>query len=474
MLDLKKIRNIGIAAHIDSGKTTISERILFYTGKIHQIIEIRSKTGAGPTMDSMDLEREKGITIQSAATYCTWKDYHINLIDTPGHIDFTVEVERAMRVLDGAVLVLCGVAGVQSQSLTVDRQMRRYNVPRIAFINKVDRSGANPDKVVLQLKEKLNLTPVLLTMPIGLEEQFEGIVDLLKMKAIYFEGEKGETVRETDIPSHLIAEARRRRLKIVESLADFDDSIAEKFLADEEVSSGEMIPIIRKLTVSTRITPVFLGTAKQNKGIQLLLDGIGAYLPSPDEVFNHALDLDRAEEKTELFTDPDLPLAAIAFKLEDGKYGQLTYMRIYQGKIRKGDQIYNTRNSKKIKVPRLVRMHSNEMHDIEEAFAGEIVAMFGVDCTSGDTFTDGSLNYTMTSMFVANPVVELSVSIKDRASETNFSKALNRFQKEDPTFQVKFDPESSETIIKGMGELHLEIYMERIKREYNCEVLVGK
>jgi len=473
-MDLTKLRNIGIAAHIDSGKTTLSERILFFTGKIHQIIEVRSKSGAGPTMDSMDLEREKGITIQSAATFCEWKENPINLIDTPGHIDFTVEVERALRVLDGAVLVLCGVAGVQSQSLTVDRQMRRYNVPRIAFINKVDRSGANPDKVVEQLETKLNHYPLLLTMPIGIEDNFQGVVDLLRMEAIYYQGENGENVINKAIPEHLLDEAKRRRMTMIERLSDFDDNIAEKFLSDEEIGVEELEDSIRRQTIALHITPVFVGTAKMNKGIQTLLDGVIKFLPSPGEVKNFALDRDNNEQEVELIADSSKPLIMLAFKLEDGKYGQLTYMRIYQGTVRKSDNIFNAQNGKKIKVPRLVRMHASEMHDIEEAHAGEIVAMFGVECSSGDTFTDGNLNYSMNSMFVANPVIELSVMPKERTQLVNFSKAMNRFQKEDPTFRVNRDEESGETIIKGMGELHLEIYIERIKREYNCEVIVGK
>ena len=474
MLDISKVRNIGIAAHIDSGKTTLSERVLFYTGKIHQIIEVRDKTGSGPTMDSMDLEREKGITIQSAATYAQWNDYHINLIDTPGHIDFTVEVERALRVLDGAVLVLCGVAGVQSQTSTVDRQMRRYNVPRIAFINKVDRSGANPDRVVQQLEEKLNLKPVLITMPIGLEDHFEGLIDLLKMKAIHFDGDNGEIIRESEIPEYLLEEAQLRRLSIVERLSDFDDNIAEKFLADKFVTREEMMPVIRKQTIALHITPVFIGTAKKNKGVQLMLDGACEYLPAPNEIKNEALDLDNNEEKIELLTDPSKPFVGLAFKLEDGRFGQLTYMRVYQGTVKKGEFIYNAKSKKKIKVPRLVRMHANEMHDIDEASSGDIVALFGVECSSGDTFNDDRANYSMTSMFVASPVIELAVSPKEKAGLVNFSKALNRFQKEDPTFHVKRDEESNETIISGMGELHLEIYVERIKREYNCEVVIGK
>ncbi|MFM8568337.1 MAG: GTP-binding protein, partial [Candidatus Kapaibacterium sp.] len=320
MADISKVRNIGISAHIDSGKTTLSERILFYTGKIHRIIEVRSKEGNGPTMDSMDLEREKGITIQSAATYCEWKDYTINLIDTPGHVDFTVEVERALRVLDGAVLVLCSVAGVQSQSITVDRQMRRYNVPRLAFINKADRAGANPYRVVEQLREKLNHNPVMLNIPIGLEDKFAGVIDLLKMKAVYFDGDNGENIREEEIPADMLAQAKEYRHKIEESLSDFDDVVAEKFLMEEPVTMEELIPVIRKATIEMKITPVFVGTAKQNKGVQLLLDGVCAFLPDPSQVNNVALDRDKNEEKVELESNPSKPFVGLAFKLEDGRF----------------------------------------------------------------------------------------------------------------------------------------------------------
>lgn len=473
-MEISKVRNIGISAHIDSGKTTLSERILFYTGKIHKIEEVRGKSGVGATMDSMDLEREKGITIQSAATYCIWKDYNINLIDTPGHVDFTVEVERALRVLDGAVLVLCSVAGVQSQSITVDRQMRRYNVPRLAFINKMDRSGANPDRVIAQLREKLNHNPVVLTMPIGAESDFAGIIDLLNLQAIYFDGEHGENLRYEDVPANLMEEAKSRRHTLVEACADYDDAVAEKFLMDEEVSAEELEPVIRKATMALKITPVFVGSAYKNKGVQTLLDGVLKYLPSPMESKIEALDQDNNEAKILLKPETTAPLVALAFKLEDGKYGQLTYMRIYQGTIRKGEFIVNMSNDKKVKVPRLARMHSDEMHDSESAQAGDIVAMFGIDCASGDTFTDGHVNVTMTSMFVPNPVIELAVAPKEKAGQVNFSKALNRFTKEDPTFQVYRDEDSGETIMKGMGELHLEIYIERIKREYGCEVVVGR
>ncbi|MBL8004189.1 MAG: elongation factor G [Candidatus Kapabacteria bacterium] len=476
MANIENVRNIGISAHIDSGKTTLSERILFYTGKIHAIHEVRGKDGVGATMDSMDLEREKGITIQSAATFCEWKQYSINLIDTPGHVDFTVEVERALRVLDGAILVLCAVAGVQSQSITVDRQMRRYNVPRLAFINKVDRSGANPDRVANQLREKLQHNPVIMTLPMGLEDRFAGVIDLLRMQAVYFEGNDGENVRYAEIPAEYAEEAKKRHHELVEAIANtgINDNITEKFLMEEEITVEELIPVIREATINHHITPVYCGSAMKNKGVQVLLDAVGDFLPNPSEVENIALDQDKNEEKVRLVSEPTKPLVALAFKLEDGKFGQLTYMRIYQGSIKKGDTIINIMNQKKVKIPRLIRMHSSDMIDIEEASAGDIVAMFGVDCASGDTFTDGKLNVTMTSMFVPNPVIELAVSPKEKAGQVNFSKALNRFTKEDPTFQVYRDEESGETIIKGMGELHLEIYIERIKREYNCEVIVGK
>jgi elongation factor G len=474
MSDISKVRNIGISAHIDSGKTTLSERILFYTGKIHKIEEVRGKSGVGATMDSMDLEREKGITIQSAATYCTWGDFEINLIDTPGHVDFTVEVERALRVLDGAVLVLCGVAGVQSQSITVDRQMKRYNVPRLAFVNKIDRSGSNPDRVADQLREKLNHRPVVMTLPMGLEDRFAGVVDLLNMKAVYFDGDNGENIRREEIPAEYMEEAKKRRHAIIEAMSDFDDVIAEKFLMEEEVTAEELIPIIRRETIALNITPLYCGSAMKNKGVQVLLDAVGMFLPAPKDVKNEGLDQDQNEAKLELVPERTKPFVGLAFKLEDGRFGQLTYMRIYQGGVKKGDTITNMSNGKRVKVPRLVRMHADEMHDIDEVGPGQIVAMFGIDCASGDTFTDGNLNVTMTSMFVPEPVIELAVSPKEKSGQVNFSKALNRFTKEDPTFRVYRDEESGETIIKGMGELHLEIYIERIKREYNCEVNVGR
>jgi elongation factor G len=472
--DIKKVRNIGISAHIDSGKTTLSERILYYTGRIHKIEEVKGKSGVGATMDFMDLEREKGITIQSAATYCVWGDHNINLIDTPGHVDFTIEVERALRVLDGAVLVLCAVSGVQSQSITVDRQMKRYSVPRLAFINKMDRAGANPFRVKDMLREKLGHNAWLVNYPIGAEDQFKGMVDLLTLKAHYFDGDNGENIRIENCPPEILEKCKAARLELVAALGDFDDGIAEKYLEEKEVTAEELIPAIRKATLSLNFTPVFVGSAFKNKGVQLLLDGVVRYLPNPAESTNKALDQKNNEAEVILKSDSTLPFVGLAFKLEDGRYGQLTYMRIYQGRIAKGDFIINVNTDKRVKIPRIVRMSANEMQDIESAQAGDIVALFGVECASGDTFTDAKVYYTMTSMHVPAAVLSLAVSPKAREGQANFSKALNRFSKEDPTFRVSRDEESGDTLISGMGELHLEIYIERMKREYNCEVNVGK
>lgn len=471
---LERVRNIGISAHIDSGKTTLTERVLFYTSMIHKIEEVKGKSGVGATMDFMDLEREKGITIQSAATYCIWKDYNVNLIDTPGHVDFTVEVERALRVLDGAILVLCSVAGVQSQSITVDRQMKRYGVPRICFINKMDRAGANPFRGVQMLREKLKHNAHLITYPIGAEDKFEGVVDLVTMKAIYFDGDNGEKMREEAIPSELEADCKKYREELIAAVGDFDDVIAEKYLEGQDPTVEELRKGIRAATLSLEFTPVITGSAYRNKGVQVALDAVTYYLPSPPEVKNEALDLEKNEEKVTLESDPSKDFVGLAFKLEDGRYGQLTYMRIYQGTVKKGDFIINTANGKRVKVPRLVRMHADEMNDVEEARAGDIIAMFGIDCASGDTFTDGNNRYSMTSMFVPRAVISIAVSPKDKSGQANFSKALNRFTKEDPTLRVWRDEESGQTIMSGMGELHLEIYCERIKREYNCEVVTGK
>ncbi len=472
-IEIMKMRNIGISAHIDSGKTTLSERILFYCNKIHAIHEVRGKDGVGATMDHMELERERGITIQSAATQVEWKDYTVNLIDTPGHVDFTIEVERSLRVLDGAVLVLCAVAGVQSQSITVDRQLKRYHVPRIAFINKCDRTGANPFKVRMQLREKLGLNAVLIQIPIGLEDKLEGLVDLITMKAVYFDGDQGIQLRYAEIPGHLQADAEKYREELLDAVSMFSDELAELFLSGEPIPEEMIYSAIRTGTLAEQFVPVMMGSAYKNKGIQTLLDGVVHYLPEPTEVKNYALDLDNNEEKRELRSEDNLPTVALGFKLEDGQYGQLTYVRIYQGSLKKGDELYNTRARKKFKVGRLVRMHSDNMEDITAGTPGDIVALFGIECASGDTFCSPSINYAMTSMFVPEPVISLAIMPKDKKSADQMAKALNRFTKEDPTFQTFVDPESNQTIIKGMGELHLEVYIERMKREYKCEVDTG-
>src|SRR6266581_3519981 len=410
--DLRRIRNIGISAHIDSGKTTLTERILFYTKRIRVIHDVKGKDGVGAKMDSMELERERGITIQSAATYCEWNDHFINIIDTPGHVDFTIEVERSLRVLDGAVLVLCAVAGVQSQSMTVDRQMRRYNVPRLAFINKSDRTGANPFRVVAQLREKLKHNAVMMQIPIGLEGDHEGIVDLIEMKAHYFDGANGDVRRVEEIPASLRKQAEEKRGEMLDAVSMYSDELMEALLEDR--ATPELIhEAIRKGTISLDLTPVFLGSAYKNKAVQPLLDAVTRYLPSPAEVVNEALDASRGEEKVTLNSKLDAPFVALAFKLEDGRFGQLTYIRIYQGQLRKGDTIVNGRTGRDVRVGRLVRMHSDDMEDIQDAASGDIVALFGIDCASADTITS------------------------------------------------------------GMGELHLDVYVERMKREYAAEVETG-
>lgn len=472
--EISKVRNIGISAHIDSGKTTLSERILFYGGRIHEIHEVKGKDGVGATMDSMDLEREKGITIQSAATQVQWKDHTINLIDTPGHVDFTVEVERSLRVLDGAILVLCGVSGVQSQSITVDRQMKRYNVPRLAFVNKLDRQGANPFRVKDALVDKLRLNAFMANIPIGLEDKHTGIVDLITMKAYQNEGEDGETIKEIPMPADLLDEAKEYRQILIGKLADVDDAIAEKFLMEEEPTVEEMRAAMRKGVIALKLVPVFCGSAYKNKNVQHLLDAVTYYLPNPSEKIEHALDLSKNEEKFPLVTDDSKPLVMLAFKLQETQFGQLTYMRVYQGTVRKGDFIINQSSKKSLKVPRLVRMHSAKMEDIEISYAGDIVAVFGVDCASGDTFCDDKIEASMQSMHIADSVISLAIAPKTKEGVNNFTKALQKFRKEDPTFRVHRDEESNETIISGMGELHLEIYVERMKREFNCEVTVGQ
>jgi elongation factor G len=470
--DLKRVRNIGISAHIDSGKTTLTERILFYTQRIRVIHDVKGKDGVGAKMDSMELERERGITIQSAATHVGWRDHHVNIIDTPGHVDFTIEVERSLRVLDGAILVLCGVAGVQSQSMTVDRQMRRYNVPRLAFINKLDRTGANPFRVTEQLREKLKHNAVMMQIPIGLEADLEGVVDLIEMKAIWFDGDSGEKVRIGEIPEAVRPQAEEKREEMLDAVSLYSDALMEAILEDR-VTPELIREAVRRGTLSLELTPVFCGSAYKNKGVQPLLDAVTHFLPDPTEIPQVALDLDRDEAKVPLTADFDKPLVALAFKLDEGRFGQLTYIRIYQGTLKRGDTIVNARTGRDVRVGRLVRMHADEMEDIQDASAGDIVALFGIDCASGDTFTSGDVNLAMTSMFVPAPVIHLTIKAKDKKNQANVAKALGRFIKEDPTFHSRVDEESGETIISGMGELHLDVYVERMRREYNAEVETG-
>jgi elongation factor G len=471
--DIQKVRNIGISAHIDSGKTTLTERILYYTKRIHAIHEVKGKDGVGATMDSMELERERGITITSAATFCEWKGHEINIIDTPGHVDFTIEVERSLRVLDGAILVLCAVGGVQSQSITVDQQMKRYKVPCIAFINKCDRSGADPFRVIGQLRSKLGHNAVALQIPLGLEMDLQGVVDLISMKALYFDGDNGEIIRSEDIPEDLLALAKTKREELIDAASVFSDELTEAILEEREISESMILDAVRNGTLKRGLTPVLVGSAYKNKGVQPLLDGVNRLLPCPADIQNEALDMDNDEAPVILASDPSKPIVALAFKLEDGLYGQLTYVRVYQGNLARGATIIKARRGKKIKVGRVVRMHADQMEDIDAIPTGYIGALFGIECASGDTFVSPGINLTMTSMFVPEPVISLAIAPKDNKAQINMSKALNRFTKEDPTFRTHVDNETGETIIEGMGELHLDVYVERMKREYAAEVSTG-
>ncbi|NXR95429.1 EFGM factor, partial [Hypocryptadius cinnamomeus] len=480
VLPNERIRNIGISAHIDSGKTTLTERILFYTGRIAQMHEVKGKDGVGAVMDSMELERQRGITIQSAATYTMWKDTNINIIDTPGHVDFTIEVERSLRVLDGAILVLCAVGGVQCQTITVNRQMKRYNVPFLTFINKLDRMGSNPARAVQQLRSKLKHNAAFVQIPIGLEGNFKGIIDLIEEKAIYFDGALGQTLRVEEIPAELRAEAAERRRELIECVADADEVLGELFLEEKIPTAAQLKLAIRRATLQKSFTPVLVGSALKNKGVQPLLDAVLEYLPNPSEVENYAL-LNQGDSQGQTkfllnsARDDSQPFIGLAFKLEAGRFGQLTYVRVYQGMLKKSDYIYNTRTGKRVRVQRLVRMHSDNMEDVNEVYAGDICALFGIDCASGDTFTDKtSTDISMESIHVSDPVISVAMKPSNKNDLDKFSKGLGRFTREDPTFRIHFDEESKETIVSGMGELHLEIYAQRMEREYGCPCTIGK
>lgn len=489
---LPHIRNIGISAHIDSGKTTVTERILFYTGKILQIHEVKGGTTQGATMDSMELEKEKGITIRSAATYCKWKDKHINLIDTPGHVDFTIEVERSLRVLDGAVLLLCGVSGVQCQTLTVDRQMRRYNVPRVAFVNKLDRDNSDPRRALKGLRERLGMHCAFVQLPIGVAHDFEGVADIIEKKAYYFDGPKGEIVREAPIPDYLVAEAETALRELIEKLADVDPQIEEQFLSETTPTSQEIHDAIKRVTVTRKFVPVFMGSAYKNKGVQPLLDGVNRYLPHPGEVqnFGHKMTLRTDEENNkvwetgepvQVFSDDEKPLLAMVFKLEETKKtGLSNYIRVYQGRLRASDQLINTRSGKSFKPPKLVRMHANSTEPVEAIDAGEICAISGeIEASSGDTIMRnvGDVDKNRLScenMYVPPRVISMAVTPKDKHQEQQIENIFRRFMREDPTFFATKNAETKQLVLEGMGELHLEVYVERLKREFDLIVEMGK
>lgn len=471
-MNLKNYRNIGISAHIDSGKTTLSERILYYCGRIHKIEDVRGG-GDGATMDHMELEKERGITITSAATQVTWNDHTINLIDTPGHVDFTVEVERSLRVLDGAVLVLCAVGGVQAQSLTVDRQMKRYGIPRLAFVNKMDRTGADPFDVADQMREKLGVEVILFQIPIGLGEDFDGVVDLIEMKAYRNDGEKGEIVLTEEIPADMMDDANKYRHELLEGLSMYSDEMMELLLSEEEVSKELIYKTAAAAIKAQSFTPMFMGTAYKNKAVQPLIDAVVRYLPSPLERKIAAKQWDNPDESMPLEPKKDLPFVGMAFKIVEDPFGQLTFMRIYQGTMEKGGTYFNQRTSRKERFSRIVRMHSNKREEIDTAYAGDIVAVMGIDCASGETYSNTTQYCSLENMFVPDPVISVAVEPADRSSGEKLGKALQRFRKEDPTFRVETDEETGETIISGMGELHLDVYVERIRREYGLEVNVG-
>ncbi len=472
MQRLANVRNIGISAHIDSGKTTLTERMLFYAGKIHRMREVRGRDG-GATMDFMDLEKERGITITSAATTIDWDGREVNIIDTPGHVDFTIEVERSLRVLDGVVLVLCAVGGVQSQSVTVDRQMKRYRVPRIAFINKMDRVGADPARVVGELEAKLGHVAVPLQLPIGSGENFAGVIDLVTMKVVHFEGEAGEEVRLAEIPDQLREKADRARHGLLDTVSLYDDELMEVMLEDEDPPAELIHDAVRRATLAREITPVFVGTAYRNKGVQTLLDAVCRYLPSPLDRVAYASDNHNEGAELTVTADPDGPAVAMGFKLVDEPFGQVTYTRVYQGTIAKGGQYINSRTGRKQRVGRILRMHADHREDLNEARAGDIVALMGIDCASGDTICSPEVNLSLESIHVAEPVISLAVRPLSNKDQESMTKAFARFMREDPTFHFRNDEQTNETIIAGMGELHLDVYVERAKREYKANIEVG-
>lgn len=472
---LEKYRNIGISAHIDAGKTTTTERILFYTGRLHRMGEVHE---GGATMDWMEQEKERGITITSAATTCFWKDYRINIIDTPGHVDFTVEVERALRVLDGAIALFCAVGGVEPQSETVWRQMNKYSVPRIAFVNKMDRTGADFTAAVTQMRERLRANAVPVQIPIGAGTMFTGVIDLVLNKAIIWDDEtQGATWDEIEIPDDLKGEARHWRINLLEAVADHNDELMMKYLEGEDISEEELKATVRKATLSLDITPVFCGTAFKNKGVQRLLDGVLDYLPAPTDVAPVSGHPPRQEEIEEV-RKPSLddPFSAIAFKIMTDPYvGKLTFFRVYSGKLDKGSSVMNATTEKKERIGRILLMHSNSREDIDEVRVGDIAAAVGLkDTRTGDTLCALDSPVVLEKMDFPEPVIRIAIEPKSKADNDKLGVGLQKLAEEDPTFKVSMDDETGQTIIAGMGELHLEIIVDRLKREFRVEANVGK
>ncbi|KAI0983509.1 hypothetical protein GJ496_007964 [Pomphorhynchus laevis] len=475
---VSKIRNIGVSAHIDSGKTTLTERILFYTGRIQHMHEVKGKDGVGATMDSMELERSRGITIQSAATSVEWKQHNIQLIDTPGHVDFTVEVERALRVLDSAILVVCGSSGVQCQTMTVYRQINRYNVPFCIFINKLDKPNANAFKAMDDIRNRLCKDVAFVTIPMDSKNGVSGVIDVLNMKAIYFNGNFGENVEVSDIPEECKAISEKYHSNLIEQIADKDEEIGNMILEETVPSIQQLKQALRRIVVQNKFHPVFVGSALKNKGVQPLLDNIVENFPDPTERTNYAID-NSDDENRKVVCNPERstknPLLAFVFKLEAGRFGQLSYLRIYQGVLRRSDYVYNVRTRKRIKVNKLYRMHSDKMEDIDCAYAGDICTIIGTESATGDTLASSRDSlYSMESIQVANPVICMSFNPAHKNQVDNFTKAVNRFQREDPTFRINFDAELNQTVAYGMGELHLEVYAARIEKEFGVKVELGK
>jgi len=469
---MSRVRNIGIMAHIDAGKTTCSERILFYAGKTHKIGEVHD---GGAIMDWMPQEKERGITITSAATTVTWRDHQITLIDTPGHVDFTMEVERSLRVLDGAIALFCAVGGVQPQSENVWRQSEKYSVPKLAFVNKMDRTGADFYKVVEEMQEELGANAVPVVIPIGKEENFRGLIDLISMNALYYnEEDQGRTVREEAIPEALVAEAHKWRNNLIEKCAEQDDALLEKFLGGAELTEAEILKILRQATIARKVVPVYCGTAFKNKGVQRLLDGVIRCLPAPNEI----PPIICAKEPEINTRDPkdDDPFAGLAFKIMADKHmGKMTYIRIYSGTLRAGETVFNSTRNKSQRVGRILRMHANRQEALEEAHAGDIVGIVGLaDTKTGDTICSESRPIHLEAIEFPAPVISISISPESTADNERLGEALHRLADEDPTFVVSFDQETKETIIAGMGELHLEIIVDRLKREFNVQSKVGQ